>query len=153
MTSFKPSFSVALWLPLSISLLFSVFTFGQTLPEANLVKDINVGTASSAPNNFISFNGKTYFKATPVTGSLSKIMVTDGTDVGTTVAGFSPTNVSLFSDMVLFNNQIYWLAEQAGSVTLWKTADGNSATFVDTIASAKADTTYNLKGTSKNSIY
>jgi HYR domain/GEVED domain/Domain of unknown function DUF11/Secretion system C-terminal sorting domain/Leucine rich repeat len=155
MTSFKPSFSVTLWLPLSpaslrdfvllnIFMFFSGLVFGQTLPEANLIKDINVGNVSSAPNNFISFNGKTYFKATPVTGSLSKIMVTDGTDVGTTVAGFSPTNVSLFSDMVLFNNQIYWLAEQAGSITLWKTADGNSATLIDTIASAKADTTYNL---------
>jgi hypothetical protein len=144
MTSFKPSFSVALWLPLSIFMFFSICAFGQTLPEANLIKDINVGSASSSPNNFISLNGKTYFKATPVTGSLSKIMVTDGTEVGTTVAGFSPTNVSLFSDMVLFNNQIYWLAEQAGSITLWKTADGNSATFVDTIAVAKADTTYNL---------
>jgi hypothetical protein len=144
MTSFKPSLSVAFWLPLSISLLFSVLVHGQTLPEANIIKDINVGSASSAPNNFITFNGKTYFKATPVAGSLSKIMVTDGTDAGTNVAAFSPVNVSLFSDMVLFNNQIYWLAEKAGSITLWKTVDGNSATLVDTIAVTKADTTYNL---------
>jgi hypothetical protein len=139
-------------LPLSITSGYSICFFmfltaqltAQTLPQASLIKDIQTGIEPSAPNNFINFNGKTYFRATTNKDSLAKIMVSDGTETGTTVAGCSPTNVETFTNMVLFNNQLYWLAVKSGTVTLWKSTSGATATLVDTIAAAQGDTTFNI---------
>src|SRR5688572_1191523 len=53
-------------------------------PAPQLVKDINPGLASSAPEQFVSFNGAVYFRATDGQHGV-ELWRTDGTPEGTTL--------------------------------------------------------------------
>lgn len=53
--------------------------------QIKLIKDINIGSADSNPENFILYNNKVYFTAYDVTHG-EEIWSTDGTEAGTTLA-------------------------------------------------------------------
>ncbi|UQB69359.1 T9SS type A sorting domain-containing protein [Epilithonimonas zeae] len=80
-----------------------------------LVKDINPGTANSAPSNFAILNGKLYFSANySPTGSAigTELWESDGTSEGTKLVvdanpgAFSSGPTNLFA----FNNKLYFTA-------------------------------------------
>ena len=53
--------------------------------QIKLIKDINIGSADSNPENFILYNNKVYFTAYDITHG-EEIWSTDGTEAGTTLA-------------------------------------------------------------------
>lgn len=111
-------------------LLFSLYDgnilYGEELWSSNgtiegttIVKDINVGTNSSTPYNYIDnknqfavYNGKAYFNA--YDGSSNKLFVSDGTSTGTNaVSSLSPSNIYptpyglFFSSYSIYGSELY----------------------------------------------
>jgi ELWxxDGT repeat protein len=117
----------------AVSLIFSsLMSNAQT---ATIVKDINVGSVSSNPTNFINYNNAVYFSASDVGGE--KLYKSDGTNGGTVVVALSlGAGRTKSSAMVVFNGQIYFLATKSSAtlpsgvetIELWKT---NGTTMMD----------------------
>jgi ELWxxDGT repeat protein len=91
-----------------------------TIAGTSMIKDINVGSGSSLPDNFITASGKLYFTADD--GSGVSLWTTDGTTVGTVkVKNIVPTSLTVA------NGILFFVASDATYGTeLWKT-DGTSA--------------------------
>lgn len=107
--------------------LFCLSSFGQ----ANLLKDINLGTFSSNPSNKVEFNGFVYFIATDgINGS--ELWRTDGTENGTElfkefITG-SESGVSAITPFVSNNNLYFFAADGGADYYLWKTDGTNAGT-------------------------
>jgi Leucine-rich repeat (LRR) protein len=143
MTSFKPSHSVAMWLPLSpaslrdfallnIFMLFSVFVYGQSSQQATLVKDIQVGVGNSNPNNFTTVGNTVYF--TTLESTVTQLWKSDGTTTGTVKIG------SILGNPQGYNGKLYYakkynLYPDTDKAVLWS-FDGTTSTIVDTIATS-----------------
>jgi hypothetical protein len=118
---------VRLGLPLSIVMLLAVIGKAQTFPQSTLVKDFQPGSSSSNPHAFTSFGSKIFFLAN------SSLIVSDGTDAGTSIASFVPTTYTSISVPVVMNGALYFGLNQGGLITLWKSTDGISASVLDTV--------------------
>lgn len=95
---------------------------------ASLVKNINPGSLSSFPSNFISFNNLLYFFADDGTNG-NELWKSDGTDAGTQlVADINPgiSGSGTYTDMVALNNALYFLGIKNGVLSLIK-SDGTAA--------------------------
>ncbi len=121
--------------PLSIFMFWAILLSSQTLPQASLLKDIQTGTVSSSPRQFVTLGNKAFFLANSESdiNQPPRLMVTDGTDVGTSVAPFVPLSFSSISAPAIFNGQLFYGLNQGGIVTLWRSADGVNASVVDTV--------------------
>ncbi len=121
--------------PLSIFMFWAILLSSQTLPQASLLKDIQTGAASSSPRQFVTLGNKAFFLANSESdiNQPPRLMVTDGTDVGTSVAPFVPLSFSSISAPAIFNGQLFYGLNQGGIVTLWRSADGVNASVVDTV--------------------
>lgn len=95
--------------------------------QITLVKDINAGTGSSEPANFILYNNKVYFTAYDATHG-EEIWSTDGTELGTTlaveaIAGSTPSSGSGPGKLISAkNNKLYFSLNNNAYVS-----DGTSA--------------------------
>jgi HYR domain/Domain of unknown function DUF11/Secretion system C-terminal sorting domain/CARDB len=132
MTSFKSSFSVALWLPLSIFMFFSVSIHGQSSQQATLVKDIQVGVDNSNPNNFTTVGNTVYF--TTIESTVTQLWKSDGTVTGTVKIG------AILGNPQGYNGKLYYttkfnLNANTDKPVLWS-YDGSNSTIVDTIQSS-----------------
>jgi ELWxxDGT repeat protein len=112
----------------SFSLLFFLFAHAQI----TLVKDINAGSAdASNPLNKCVYNGYVYFAAsTGVSLTNRELWRSDGTDAGTTlVKDINPVvNASGNpSGMIVFNNALFFNANDGVNGTELWTSDGTSA--------------------------
>jgi HYR domain/Domain of unknown function DUF11/CARDB/Secretion system C-terminal sorting domain len=143
MTSFKPSFSVALWLPLSpaslrdfallnILMFFSVFVHGQSSQQATLVKDIQVGVGNSNPNNFTTVGNTVYF--TTIETTVTQLWKSDGTTTGTVKIGPILGNPQGYNGKLYYTKK-YNLYPDTDKAVLWS-YDGSTLTIVDTIATS-----------------
>jgi ELWxxDGT repeat protein len=93
-----------------------------------LFKDINPGTNSSDPENFINFNNTLYFTADDATNG-TELWKSDGTAAGTVLLkDINPgTNSSDPRNFFNFNNTLYFTARDAtNGYELWK-SDGTAA--------------------------
>ena len=92
-----------------------------------LVKDINLGAASSSISNFVQYKGKVYFTANDNIKS-QQLWVTDGTPTGTfpvtTTLGTGITHV------VADGNYIYLLRKSLDNLQLWKSDGSLSGTVL-----------------------
>lgn len=81
-----------------------------------MVKDINVGTDSTLIDDMIAYNGKLYFTAYNVTDFKVNLWVSDGTTAGTTMITINPSGDSDVSSIVLFNNELYFGADDGSGI-------------------------------------
>lgn len=97
----------------------------------SMLMDINSGSNSSSPNNFIEFEGKLYFSAD--NGTVGReLWVTDGTTVGTQL--FKDINVGVDdgspSDPFIYNSKLYFKANDAASDYQLHQCDGTAAGII-----------------------
>lgn len=71
-----------------------------------LVKNINP-TGNSNPDYLTEYNGKLYFTADNGSNGV-ELWVSDGTSIGTTMIEINPTASSAISDLIVFNNELYF---------------------------------------------
>ena len=113
---------------LTISILITGLTAGAQI----LVKDIDPGSASGQPSNFINFNNYIYFVASDGVHGF-ELWRTDGTDNGTVmVRDINPNGNGMaededglvFSSFTIMNNELYFFADDGTTgFELWK-SDG-----------------------------
>jgi trimeric autotransporter adhesin len=106
--------------------------------SVSLVKDINLGIASTTPNQLTVFNSLIYFFADDGTNG-RELWKTDGTDIGTTLVedvnvGSGSSNPSVFGvseeRLFNFNNNLYFLRYDGSTCNFYKS---NGATGGSTI--------------------
>lgn len=103
-----------------------------TVLGTTIVTDINPGTGSSSPGNFVEHNGQVYFTA--FSGTSTQIWKTNGSAAGTVIASNIGAN-SLFVSDGLFYMSGYGAVNDATSSELWKwDGTSNSPVFVKDIA-------------------
>ncbi|WP_276374625.1 ELWxxDGT repeat protein [Chryseolinea sp. H1M3-3] len=93
-----------------------------------LVKDINVGSASSSIEQFTELNGVLYFLANDGVGG-DELWKTDGTEEGTVLVKdiYPGSNSSYPWDLTTANNLLFFTAtNEQGDLYLWRT-DGTAA--------------------------
>lgn len=93
-----------------------------TIAGASMIKDINTGSGSSFPDNFITASGKLYFTADDSGLGLNQLWTTDGTSAGTLkVKSIVPSSLTVANGILFFvaTDGIY-------GTELWKT-DGTTA--------------------------
>ncbi|OJJ15660.1 hypothetical protein BKI52_37895 [marine bacterium AO1-C] len=78
-----------------------LFFFRIGHAQVSVVKDINPGTFSSNPQNFIAWNGKVYFKAD------FGLWVSDGTEAGTQLLKRAFLSAARI-EFVIFNNKLFF---------------------------------------------
>ena len=101
---------------------------GGSLGSPSLVKDINPGSASSAPQSLTNVNGTLLFRATTSTNDV-ELWRSNGTAAGTTrvrdialgAAGSNPTSLTNVNGTLLFS-----AGNGFGDVELWR-SDGTEA--------------------------
>ena len=81
-----------------------------------MVKDITVGSGSTIIDDMTVYNGKLYFTAYNVTDFDSNLWVTDGTAAGTVKITINPNGDSDVSSLVLFNNALYFGADDGSGI-------------------------------------
>jgi len=113
-----------------------VFTSIMSAQVAEL-KDINDGSSGSNPSGMIVFDGKIYFAADDGSGVNSgdtdygkELWVSDGTAAGTTFVKDIKTGTSGSSprEFFIFNNQLYFTANDDIGANLWVTDGTNAGT-------------------------
>ncbi len=77
-----------------------------------MVKDITLGTDSTLISDMTEYNGKLYFTASNVIDFQTHLWVTDGTAAGTTKITINPTGNSDVSNLLVYNNDLYFGADQ-----------------------------------------
>lgn len=113
-------------------LLITCITICNLNAQISLVKDINVGSGDSNPNQLFSFNGNLYFTAT-YQQARSALYKTDGTEAATQVVyDFVDGNYSGFAQPIIFNNEMYFRAIAKAGGQLIKT-DGTNFSVVKQI--------------------
>ncbi|MBL7817314.1 MAG: HYR domain-containing protein [Saprospiraceae bacterium] len=116
-------------LPLSIFLFFYAILSAQT-QQATLVKDINVGAASSNPTNFTSVGNIAYFTAND--GSGSALWKSDGTATGTVKIGSFIGNPQGYNGLLYYTTTFRTVNPDYDNAVLWS-YNGTTSTIVDTI--------------------
>jgi ELWxxDGT repeat protein len=81
-----------------------------------MVKDITVGTDSTIIDDMVAYNGKLYFMAYNVIDFKVNLWVSDGTTAGTTMIPINPSGDSDVSSIVLFNNELYFGADDGSGI-------------------------------------
>lgn len=103
-----------------------------TVLGTTIVTDINPGSGSSSPGNFVEHNGQVYFTA--FSGTSTQIWKTNGSAAGTVIASNIGAN-SLFVSDGLFYMSGYGPVNDATSSELWKwDGTSNVPVFVKDIA-------------------
>jgi ELWxxDGT repeat protein len=103
-----------------------------TVLGTTIVTDINPGSGSSSPGNFVEHNGQVYFTA--FSGTSTQIWKTNGSAAGTVIATNFGAN-SLFVSDGLFYMSGYGPVNDATSSELWKwDGTSNVPVFVKDIA-------------------
>lgn len=100
---------------------YELWATDGTSAGTRLVKEIQPGSSSGFPENFIEFNGALYFLAdTTITGT--ELWKTDGTDAGTVlVADIAPgtDNASISSLEVVGSNLVFKANDRSTGDELW----------------------------------
>ena len=92
----------------------------RTLPSAQLLADINPGSASSNPSQVVVIGSEAYFAANDGTHG-NELWKTDGTASGTTpVADINAANLTSV------NGELFFSVDNGGNYQLWK-SDGTTA--------------------------
>jgi len=113
----------------SLILLTSICTLNA---QISLVKDINMGSGDSNPNQLFSFKDKLYFTASSASGF--DLYTSDGTESGTEVkVNFSSGYFNGFSLPIIFNNEMYFKAKAKDGGILIKTDGTNFSSVVQEI--------------------
>ncbi|WP_306640100.1 ELWxxDGT repeat protein [Sanyastnella coralliicola] len=95
-----------------------------TTEGTNEVDNVNPGSSSAVPNSFLIHDGLLYFSAQSTDGR--NLWVTDGTAEGTTQLSFIDAWQPNVSDLVSFNGEVYFVAEDDDEGYLvWK-SDGTT---------------------------
>jgi ELWxxDGT repeat protein len=122
------------------SLLFTVLfliTFSVGFSQINLVKDIALGTAFSAPRGLNEVNGKLIFATDVPYNTAGNLWKSDGTLAGTSIIRTFGLNESI-TFTKKWGNLIYFNVGKNGAVqSLWVT-DGNGAYLVKSLGSTSA---------------
>jgi ELWxxDGT repeat protein len=122
------------------SLLFtvlSVLSFSVGFSQINLVKDIALGAAFSAPRELKEVNGKLIFATDVPYNTAGNLWKSDGTLAGTSIIRTFGLNESI-TFTKKWGNLIYFNVGKNGAVqSLWVT-DGNGAYLVKTLGSTSA---------------
>ena len=81
-----------------------------TTPDAPavLVKDLNITSPSSNPQQFVAVNGKTFFVDDDGSSLNEQLWVSDGTDAGTIrlTTDMKPTRLTRVGNVVFFTNDV-----------------------------------------------
>ncbi|WP_372655586.1 hypothetical protein [Halobacteriovorax sp.] len=107
-----------------------------TIPGTFMLKDINPGSVSSSPYNFIDYNGKVYFLATTASEGV-EIWTTDGTEAGTNLVfdlNPGPNSSVSIPNFQILGNELYFAAND-GTVgnELFKMDTSETITLVEDI--------------------
>lgn len=111
------------------SVLLTGWSFAQT---AELVKDINTGSSSSAPSHFIEYNNKVFFRAT-TDNEGNELWVTDGTNAGTYLfMDIYPGNIGSYPDnFQIVDELLYFTANDSlHGNELWVTNGTDTGTYL-----------------------
>lgn len=126
------SFGARFALSLSILLFFASLSTAQT-QQASLVKDIQVGTASSNPTNFTSVGNIAYFTADD--GAGSALWKSDGSPAGTVKVGSLVGNPQGYNGLLYFTTKFSVDANFEAAI-LWS-YNGSTSAIVDTIKDSR----------------
>ncbi len=115
---------------------FELYKTDGTTAGTSIVKDIEVGSSSSNPSNFVVLNDTLYFTCT-TSGDGNELWKSDGTAAGTVlVKDFNPSLGSSSNPnyIINLNNTLYFSATVANKTTLCK-SNGYAVNTVTVFAS------------------
>jgi ELWxxDGT repeat protein len=115
------------------ALALALFATGHISRGQAMLKDLSVGSASSAPEKFVQANGSMYFVTTGA-NYVHRVWKSDGTANGTVILKDSiiTTNVGNVVIPIIMNDTLYYVVNPNGSpsgvnrASLWK-SDGTTA--------------------------
>lgn len=126
---------------LSLATLFAnIYLHSQ---ELELVKDLNPGTNSTTFDYSFSFKGMLYSEA--VFNGQRRMIMSDGTDEGTTVIEINNFEIEEYTDQYLiFNETLYVCVENVAGQELIFESDGETISVIDTSNISFFDSPRNL---------
>ena len=122
---------------------FELYKTDGTTAGTSIVKDIEAGSGSSDPSNFIVVNGVLYFTCSTASDG-NELWKTDGTTTGTVLVKDFNTLLGASSNpnyLVSLNNKLYFAALIANKATLCET-DGTAIGTNTVFASSAVNTEF-----------